>query len=69
MVKEHTRSDGVSRTLVLSRTHTQTLSKPVSTAPWAASPPECGEERDPKPDTFIRISILDTENADEENPL
>lgn len=49
--------------------HTQTLSKPVSTAAWVASPPECGEERDPKPDTFIRISILDTENADEEKAL
>lgn len=33
MVKEHARSDGVSRTLARSRAHTQTLSKPVSTAP------------------------------------
>lgn len=69
MVKEHARSDGVSHTLLFSRARTQTLSKPVSTAPGPARPPECGAERDPKPDTFIRISILDTENADEEKPL
>lgn len=53
----------------VTRTHTQTLGKPVSTVPGAARPPECGADRDPKPDTFIRISILDTENADEEKPL
>lgn len=59
----------VSLTHSCSVARTQPLSKPVSTAPWTARPPECGAERDPKPDTFIRISILDTENADEEKPL
>lgn len=50
-------------------TYKPSLSKPVSTAPGDARSPECSAERDPKPDTFIRISILDTENADEVKPL
>lgn len=59
----------VSLTHSCSLAQTQTLSTAVHTAPGAARPPECGAERDPTPDTFIRISILDTENADEEKPL